>query len=381
MKGSKPPVVMLSGIRWNFLWQRHQILATRFARAGYPTVFVETTGLSNPRLDRSTLHKISDRLRRSGGGGDKAPEEPNLTIYSPLTAPPTSKSFRALNKKLFVPRVARDLRKIIEKEPIVIAYPPTQTTLDLLPELGPRLLYYDCSENYEGFPNIPEDIADTEREVLKRADLVSCTAPSLLEKVSTLRPDAFLSGPGVDYEKFSVLQKDAASETVRTVCYFGHLGSERIDLEVMRAVAEAGLTVRIVGEIGRVDEDFLGTPGIDYRGEVRHNELPAALRGTDAFMLPYLQNKLTHGISPAKTYECLATGKPVLASPLPALKTLGEYIYLADNPDEFVETLVGLQDSESEKRVQARTEFARKNSWDARFKEIEEKICRTLKSE
>jgi hypothetical protein len=46
----KPPVVILSGVRWDFLWQRHQTLATLFAGAGYPTVFVETTGLANPRL-------------------------------------------------------------------------------------------------------------------------------------------------------------------------------------------------------------------------------------------------------------------------------------------------------------------------------------------
>ena len=45
---TRPPVVVLSGVRWGFLWQRHQTLATLFARAGYPTVFVETTGLANP---------------------------------------------------------------------------------------------------------------------------------------------------------------------------------------------------------------------------------------------------------------------------------------------------------------------------------------------
>jgi hypothetical protein len=44
----KPPVVILAGIRWDFLWQRHQTLATLFARSGYPTVFVETTGLGVP---------------------------------------------------------------------------------------------------------------------------------------------------------------------------------------------------------------------------------------------------------------------------------------------------------------------------------------------
>lgn len=376
----KPPVVMLSGIRWDFLWQRHQILATRFARAGYRTVFVETTGLANPRPDGATLRKVSARLRRSGGPGKERPEEPDLTVYSPLTAPPTWRAFRLLNRRFFVPRVARDLREIVAEDPIVVAYPPTRTTLDLISLLRPRLLYYDCSEDYEGFPGVPEDIASTERELLRRADVVSCTSPSLLEQVEPLRPDAFLSGPGVDYKRFAELQRDRPSSEIRTVCYFGHLGRERIDLSVLRAVAEAGFTVRLVGGVGKVDKGFFETPGMDYVGEVSHRELPSALEGADAFVLPYLDNRLTRGISPAKTYECLATGKPVVASPLPALRKIGDYVYLAEAPEEFVKTLRALKGLETGKRVRARVGLARKNSWDGRFGEIEVRLWDALKS-
>ncbi|MGF1470162.1 MAG: glycosyltransferase [Rubrobacteraceae bacterium] len=381
MRVRKPPVIMLSGIRWSFLWQRHQILATRFARAGYETVFVETTGLATPRPSRGTLRKVFDRLRRSGGGGKKLPDEPNLKVYSPLVAPPTWEVFRRLNGKLFVLRVARDLLKIAGEAPIVIAYPPTRTTLALISALQPRLLYYDCSEDYEGFPGVPGDIAATERELLRRADLVSCTSPSLLEKVRPIRPDAFPSGPGVDCEQFETLQDERPVGRPHTVCYFGHLGRERIDLAALQLVAEAGFEVRIVGEAGRVERDFLATPGIDYREEVSHERLPAVLRGVDAFLLPYLDNRLTRGISPAKTYECLATGKPVVASPLPALEALADYVYLAKNPEEFVETLQDLESLESEEKVRVRIELARENSWEARFKEIEKKLWDVLESE
>lgn len=378
MRDKKPPVVILSGIRWDFLWQRHQILATRFARAGYRTVFVETTGLSNPRPDRSTLSKVFDRLRRSGGPGERTSDEPNLTIYSPLVAPPTWSAFRRVNRSLFVPRVARDLRALAGGAPIVVAYPPTRTTLDLIPNLRPRLLYYDCSESYEGFPGVPKDIAATERKLLLEADLVSCTSPSLLEKVRRLRPDAFASGPGVDYEQFAGLQEDPPVDRVRTVCYFGHLGRERIDLATLRAVAEAGYTVRIIGGVGRLEPGFLDAAGIEYLGELPHDKLPAALDGVDAFLLPYLDNTLTRGISPAKTYECLATGKPVVASPLPALKPLGDHLYMARRPEDFVEVLRNMGKMESRERVQARVDLARESSWEARFEEIEEELWDAL---
>lgn len=378
MRGKKPPVIMLSGIRWDFLWQRHQILATRFARAGYETVFVETTGLANPRPNPATLRKVSERLRRSGGEGRRTPDEPNLTVYSPLTAPPTWTIFRELNRRVFIPRVARDLRALAGEEPVVVAYPPTQTTLDLISYLRPRLLYYDCSEDYGGFPGVPGDIETTERELLSGADLVSCTSPALLQKIRPLRPDAFPSGPGVDYEQFAVLQDGSASKKPRIAGYFGHLGRERIDLAALRSVAAAGFEVRIVGEVDPAERGFTDSPGIDYRGEVPHDGLPAALDGVDVLLLPYLENKLTRGISPAKTYECLATGKPVVASPLPALKALGDHVYLARKPEEFVEVLQNLDKLETRERIQARIDLARENSWKARFEEIEKRLWERL---
>jgi glycosyltransferase involved in cell wall biosynthesis len=374
----KPPVVILAGIRWGFLWQRHQSLAASFARAGYPTVFVETTGLSNPRPDAETLRKVFSRIRRAGGGGERPPGGEGLTVYAPLVAPPTAALFRRLNNAFFVPRLVRDLLNMTGPEPIVVAYPPTRTTLDVISGLKPRLLLYDLADDYEQFTGVPKDLAATERELLLRADLVSCTSSSLLEKVEPLRPDAFLSGPAVDYERFAVLQDDLHAREVRTVCFFGHLSRERTDFGVLRAVAGAGFEVRLVGGLGRVDEGFLDTPGVDYRGEVPHERLPAALAGVDAFVLPYKVNPLTSGISPAKTYECLTTGRPVVAAPLPAIKELGGHVYLAATPEEYVETLRSLGELETGEKALRRISLARENSWEARFARIEEEIKRAL---
>ncbi len=372
----KPPVILLSGIRWDFLWQRHQTLTTLFARAGYPTVFVETTGFANPCPGRDTLRKVADRIRRAGRA-DRVDLENRLTIYTPLTAPPTNKLFQWINSKLFAPRVVRDLLSITGLDPIVVAYPPTQTTLDLISGLRPRLLLYDCSDDYEEFTGVPDDIAKTEGELIRRADLVSCTSTRLLQKTRSIRPDAFLSGPGVEYERFSGLQGERPKD-IRTVCFFGHLSRERIDLPALISMAGAGFKVRLVGGLGRLEKSFLETPGIDYRGEVPHAELPAALEGVDAFVFPYLVNGLTRGISPAKTYECMATGKPVVSAPLPAMTELREYVYLAGKPEEYVKALRGLLEIETEEKIQARIDIARRNSWERRFEELERRLWSRL---
>ncbi len=151
----KPPVIIISGIRWDFLWQRHQIFATLFARAGYPTVYVETTGLRNPSFDPDTARIVIRRIFRAGSKARKTLDNtvPNLAVYSPLVAPPTWKIFRHLNRTVFVPRVARDLRHLLNGvSPAVIAYPPTSTTLDLLSLLTPAASSTTACSTTSTFP-------------------------------------------------------------------------------------------------------------------------------------------------------------------------------------------------------------------------------------
>ncbi|MGH3089721.1 MAG: glycosyltransferase family protein [Rubrobacteraceae bacterium] len=372
---AKPPVVLLSGVRWNFLWQRHHTLATLFARAGYPTTFVETTGLANPRPKVGSLRKVLERASRPG---IKESSEEGLSVYSPLVLPPTSEAFRRMNRELFIPKIADDLRGGMDGLPIVVAYPPTRTTLDLIRALEPRLALYDCSEEYAGFAGVPRDISLTEREMFRRADIVSCTSGYLLEKARRFRQDAFLSGPGVNYEMFEPLRGKGPAGETRVVCYFGHLGRARIRFDVLKAVVGAGFELRIVGGLGEVEPGFLGLPGVDHRGEVAHRDLPQALSGVDAFVLPYRLTRLTLGISPAKIFECLATGKPVVSSPLPEMKKLENHVHLAEKPEDYVEVLRSLDATETEEKRRARIELARENSWERRFSKIEEMIWRKL---
>jgi glycosyltransferase involved in cell wall biosynthesis len=374
----KPSVVILAGVRWDFLWQRHQTLATLFAQSGYPTVFVETTGLAIPRPGKATMRNVLSRIQHSMRRNEKLQRQENLTVYAPLTTPPTLKPFLWANEMFLIPHVLRDLLKIVDSRPLVVAYPPTRTTLDLISGLDPGLVLYDCSDDYEQFRGAPQDIARTERELLLRADLVSCTSRHLLKKARRVRPDAFLSGPAVDYDRFAALQDQPLSEKVKTVCFFGDATGERIDFGVLRAIAGAGFRLRMVGGLDAGGRELLKIPGVDYRGEVSYAELPGALRGVDAFVLPYKVNALTRAISPAKTYECLAAGRPVVAAPLPAMEELREYVYLARRPEDYVRTLRGLWDEGTEAKVRGGIELARENSWDARFAGLEEAMWRAL---
>jgi len=380
--GGKPPVVLLSGIRWDFLWQRHQILAARFARAGYPTVFVETTGLTDPRLlDPTVARRVLDRAASSLRGG-KAPDgaatrQPNLSVYGPLVLPPTHGPFRRLNRRFFVPRVARDLRRLVGGErPVVIAYPPTRTTLDLVDALGLRLLVYDCVLNYEHFPGVPRDIAHTERELLRRSDLVTVDSGFLMEKHRRVRHDMVQVPPGVDAALFEEARTGALRGEARTVCFFGAMDERRFDFEIVEALAGAGYRVVLLGPLSR--PAFARVPGVEHRGEVPHGELARHLREADALIVPYRITPFSKGTFPAKIFECLATGKPTIATPLPDLLPFRDAIYLADDAEGFTQTLKSLPETESEGQVRARIGLARANSWEARFEELEREILERL---
>lgn len=369
----KPPVIVLSGIRWDFLWQRHQILATLFARAGYPTIYVETTGLRNPSFDPGTARIVFRRIFRAGSKGRKAPGNsvPNLTVYSPLVAPPTWKVFRRLNRTVFVPRVARDLKRLLNGvSPAVIAYPPTSTTLDLLSSLAPRRLLYDCVLNYEHFPDAPRDIAETEKILLQQADAITVDSGFLLEKHRHTRPDAVQVGSGVDHKLFEQARTTKPlRRPVCTVCFFGTMDENRFDFDLVGELAEEGYRIRLLGLLSRLG--FARMPGVEYRGEVSHRELPRHLTEADALIIPYKINAFSKGTFPAKIFECLATGKPTIATPLPDLVPFGDLLYLAKDAQGFVDALERLPNLETETQVEARVELARKNSWEARFDAIE----------
>ena len=369
----KPPVILLANIRWDAFREWSHILATLFADAGYPTVYVETTGIRKPPLEMDVARKILRRLLSVRSGGKKATSlSPNLTVYSPLVAPPTThETFRHINRRLFVPRIVRDLRRLAgSTAPVVMAFPPTQTTLELVSGLEPRLTWYHCVLNFEEFPGSPADVRETERRLLRIADTVTVDSGFLKEKHRAVRPDMIHIESGVDFELFRRADNGPLASPAETLYYFGTADETRFDFDLVREVAKAGYTVRMLGTLS--EPSFARIPGVEYLGRVSHKVLPEHLRQADALIIPYKITPYIKGTFPAKTYESLATGKPVVATPLPDLERLGEHVYLGDGAEEFVGILRRLHESETPERVRARVELARENSWEARFARFEE---------
>jgi len=117
---------------------------------------------------------------------------------------------------------------------------------------------------------------------------------------------------------------------------------ERFDIELLDAVAamRPGWSFVMVGPIVKISEDELPKrPNIQYLGGKTYDQLPAYLSGWDVALMPFAMNESTQFISPTKTPEYLAGGKPVVSTPIKdVVRHYGklEGVKIASTPDEFV---------------------------------------------
>jgi UDP-galactopyranose mutase len=97
----------------------------------------------------------------------------------------------------------------------------------------------------------------------------------------------------------------------------------------------------MVGPVVKISEDELPKrPNIHNLGGKTYDELPASLSGWDVALMPFAMNESTQFISPTKTPEYLAGGKPVVSTPIKdVVRHYGqlEGVKIAASAEEFVE--------------------------------------------
>ena len=353
-------VVILSSVEWDAAWQRHHAFAALWARAGHRVFFVENTGFREPGW--RDLGRVALRLRRAWRGrrfrSARAPK--GICVVSPLVLPPTRRLFRETNASLLAPRLADLLHdRGLRRGPVVFAYLPTATTLALLDRLSASLVVYDCVDNFYGLPVPPANLAATEAALMSRAGLVLTTSRTLYEDKKGLHQNVVELHHGVGPAFFL---PPRPPRPARRLCYFGTVW-RALDYAPLRALAAAGFPVDLIGP---VKEPPLLPPSVRLLGPVAHEDLPGLLGGYDALLLPYVDDEYNRGVIPAKTYECLATGLAVLASPLPALAGLSGVMTLCRTPQDWVDAARAL-DRDTEEARRARVAAAREHAEESVF--------------
>ena len=153
------------------------------------------------------------------------------------------------------------------------------------------------------------------------------------------------------------------------VGYFGSIGAQ-LDWKVYLAVAAAGYPVKMNGLIARGFQPP-AQAGIEYVTDMPYEQLPVWLSGIDACLLAYLGGPRTDGVMPAKFFECLATGKPLVTCGLPEAKRYGDCVTCVDGgPGDVLDALRRIRGLSSVELQERRRAVARRAGWDARFREF-----------
>ncbi len=366
--------VIISSIDWDSAWQRHQIFAWQLAAAGHDVFFIENSGFRDPGL--ADLPRLGRRLASLARPRGAAPDGARgLRTIPPRVLPPTLPLFRKVNNSVLIPQLLEDLWKQgLRPHPAVICYFATPTSLELQRRLSPALLVYDCASNFRAHPAAPADFLERERELLDASDLVVCDSDFLFEQKKAEHPRVVQIHQGVAPEFFSA----APARTPPTrLCYYG-TWSKDLRPDLVSALAEAGFEVTVSGFVKGAAPALPAS--VRRLAPVPREELPRRLQDFDAFLMPYVISPFHLGVVPAKIYECLAMGRPVLATPLPSLKALAGPLYVSDDPVEWVRIARGWPVTETEERRRGRVELASDHTHAKEFDRLTDHIHRAWDS-
>ncbi len=296
-----PALVCLSHLRWDFVFQRPQHLMTRFARERRVFFFEEPIYDSEtPRLD------IERRLQ-------------GVWVVVPHLAPGMSEAAA----KVALEKMVKQLVEHRGIENFVLWF-YTPMAVAFTRHLRPAVVVYDCMDELSLFRGAPALLSRREAELFRMADIVLTGGASLYAAKRAQHPNVHFFPSSIDAAHFAQARRvvqDPPDQAVIPHPRLGYFGviDERMDVDLIRGLAEArpDWHLVMVGPVVKIERESLPqTANTHYLGSKDYAQLPAYLAGWDVALIPFAQNEATRYISPTKTPEYLAGGKPVVSTPI-----------------------------------------------------------------
>ena len=356
-----------SHLRWALVYQRPQHLLTRAAH-GRRVFYLE-----EPTYGEGEWAPVGDDPRL-----DLFPEWNGVVVGTPRLPDGTparraEEMQRTLLDELFVEKEIDDY--------VLWLYTPMAVAFTQ--HLKPLATVYDCMDELSAFTGAPRELVERETELFRRADLVFTGGQSLYDAKRDRHRSVHLFPSSVDTRHFGAARGELGdpsdqAEIPRPRLGFYGVIDERMDFGLLSGVARARPEwhVVVVGPaVPKFDpEDLPREPNIHYLGGKRYEELPAYLAGWDVALLPFARNEATRFISPTKTPEYLAAGKPVVSTSIrDVVRPYGEngLVRIADSVDDFVAAVEeALEDPDAEWLARVDAHLARM-SWDETWVRME----------
>ena len=204
-------------------------------------------------------------------------------------------------------------------------------------------IIYDCMDELANFKGAPPELLPLEQRLLSQADLVFTGGYSLYEAKRDKHPAVYPFPSSVDAQHFAKarLARPVNDDGRPRLGFYGVV-DERMDVELLAALADARpeWVLEIIGPVVKISEDDLPRrENLRFLGGRSYEDLPACVAGWDVALMPFAINDATRFISPTKTPEYLAAGKPVVSTPIAdVIRHYGdiEAVKIAPRGDAFI---------------------------------------------
>ena len=251
------------------------------------------------------------------------------------------------------------------------------------------LSLYHIDDEYSFTPN-PPPMDPRERAVIAGVDQVFAISPGLMERKSGINPRLTFAPEGVDYRLYSTPVPEPADIAPIPHPRIGYTGTLKVQLDwrLLRDLARRhpGWSFVFVGprvlndETRAIADEMSRLPNVHFPGQKTVRDLAAYPQHFDVCVMPYLVDGYTNNIYPLKLHEYLASGRPVVGSPIRSLKDFDKVITLAATADEWSEALVAAlaPSAVAGDAVTARQQVARQYDWSELTYDIARTICDRL---
>jgi glycosyltransferase involved in cell wall biosynthesis len=385
-------IICFGGEDW---WYHHphskNHLMRRFARAGNKVIFVNSISMGMVSVrHKDFLPRVTRKLRSYAKLARTTDE--GITVVSPAVVPFFGSSVaRKINERLLATQIGKLARSRGLRHPILwIAIP---TAVEMVGRLNESLVVYHVSDKYDAntmdHAVDPGLITGLHNRALDSADIIFYSSRKLFDEATRARERSLLLEQAVDFDHWSrvtgeplAVPPEVAKISRPRLGYFGAIEPWLVDQELIKRAAREHPDWQwvFIGNKSRgVEIESLSNT--HFLPPVSYDNLPNYAAGFDVCVLPWDTDKaFTSYGSAIKVREYLATGKPVVISPLPEYEQMRDVLRIARSRDDF---LALVEDALQEKDLNAaakRQAAVKDGTWDARAefvsKLIEEALSR-----
>jgi glycosyltransferase involved in cell wall biosynthesis len=251
-----------------------------------------------------------------------------------------------------------------------------------------KLVCFDWTEDWAAFTNpvgirgTSESIDTQSRKIIKQADLVFTVSEQLFQQAIKLNAATTLLPNATDFRLLGnrsrgdqPMPSDISNLPRPVIGYVGQIREDRIDSSLAIEIAQGRPDWSFVylGPImarGKGIQTLSALNNVHFLGSKSYSEIARYLRSFDVCIIPHICNRLILSMDPIKLYDYLASGKPIVTTPVSGIEGIKDLIYVAETTNEFLGQMDLAVKENSPDLAEKRKAYAEANSWQSRAKTV-----------